>query len=77
MRGLALVVDGQLLHINVQRFRGGLVFKAHRHCASLNSRLESNKEEEKGRAPPRNPNRPALPFTGLTREQGVTGVPRS
>ena len=32
---------------NVQRFRGGLVFKAHRLCVSLNSRLESNKEEEK------------------------------
>jgi len=31
----------------VQRFRGGLVFKVHRLCASLNSRLESNKEEEK------------------------------
>jgi len=31
---------------NVQRFRGGLVFKAHRLRASLNSRLESNKEEE-------------------------------
>jgi len=30
----------------VQRFRGGLVFKAHRLCVSLNSRLESNKEEE-------------------------------
>jgi len=27
----------------VQRFRGGLVFKAH---VSLNSRLESNEEEE-------------------------------
>jgi len=27
-------------------FRGGLVFKAHRLCVSLNSRLESNKEEE-------------------------------
>ena len=36
----------QLLHINVQRFRGGLVLKAHRLCVSLNSRLESNKEEE-------------------------------
>jgi len=34
----------QLLHRNVQRFRGGLVFKAHRLCVSLNSRLESNKE---------------------------------
>ena len=31
---------------NVQRFRGGLVFKARRLCVSLNSRLESNKEEE-------------------------------
>ena len=27
-------------------FRGGLVFKAHRLCVSLNSRLESNEEEE-------------------------------
>jgi len=33
---------GQLLHRNVQRFRGGLVFKAHRLCVSLNPRLESN-----------------------------------
>ena len=30
----------------MQRFRGGLVFKAHILCVSLNSRLESNKEEE-------------------------------
>jgi len=30
----------------VQRFRGGLVFKAHRLCVSPNSRLKSNKEEE-------------------------------
>jgi len=29
----------------VKRFRGGLVFKAHRLCVSLNSRLESNKED--------------------------------
>ena len=35
-----------LLHRIVQRFRGGLVFSAHRLCVSLNSRLESNKEEE-------------------------------
>jgi len=35
----------QLLHIHVQRFRGGLVFNARRLCVSLNSRLESNKEE--------------------------------
>ena len=36
------------------RFRGGLVFKAHILCVSLNSRLESNKEEKKkkkGRSP--------------------------
>ena len=33
-------------HRNVQRFRGGLVLKAHRPCVSLNSRLESNTEEE-------------------------------
>jgi len=32
--------------INMQRFRGGLVFKAHGLCVSLNSRLESNKEEK-------------------------------
>ena len=36
----------QLLHSNVQRFRGGLVFKAHKLCVSLNSRLECNTEEE-------------------------------
>ena len=43
----------QLLHRNVQRFRGGLVFKAHRLCVSLNSRLESesNKEEKSTSAP--------------------------
>ena len=40
---------GQLLHRNVQRFRGGLVFKPHRLCVSLNSRLESNKEEADSR----------------------------
>ena len=28
-------------------FRGGLVFKAHRLCVSLNSRPESNKEKER------------------------------
>ena len=36
----------ELLHRNVKRFRGGLVFKADRLWVSLNSRLESNKEEE-------------------------------
>ena len=36
----------QILRRNVQHFRGGLVFKAHRRCVSLNSRLESNQVEE-------------------------------
>ena len=36
-----------MINRNVQRFRGGLAFKAHRLCVSLNSRLESNREEEK------------------------------
>jgi hypothetical protein len=31
----------------VKQFRGGLIFKAHGLCVSLNSRLESNKEEKK------------------------------
>ena len=35
------------LHRNVQRFRVRLVFKPHRLCLSLNSRRESNKDEEK------------------------------
>ena len=30
----------------MQRFRDGLVFKAHSLCVSLNSRLESNQEAE-------------------------------
>ena len=38
------------LYRNVQRFRGGLVFKDHRLCVSLNSRLASNKEEEDAQA---------------------------
>ena len=38
----------------MQRFQGGLLLEAHRLCVSLNSRLESNEEEEKflGRTPP-------------------------
>ena len=42
----------------LKRFRGGLVFKAHRHFVSLNSRLESNKtkrEEEEAPCPPTSP----------------------
>ena len=34
----------------VQRFRGGLVFNAHRLCVSLNARLESKEEEEEEEA---------------------------
>jgi len=36
----------QLIHRNVQRFRGGLAFKAHGLCLSLNTRLDRTKEEE-------------------------------
>ena len=36
---------------NVQWFRGGLVFEAHRLFVSLNSRLESNQEEEEEETP--------------------------
>ena len=36
----------ELLRRIVQQFRGGLVSKARRLCASLNSRLESNRKEE-------------------------------
>ena len=41
-------VGTEMCYRNVQRFRGGLVFKAHRLCASLSSRLESNTEDEEG-----------------------------
>jgi len=34
-------------HTARQRFRGGLVFEAHRLCVSLNSRLESNEDERR------------------------------
>ena len=40
------LAEGFGVCINVQRFRGGLVFKAHRLLYHLNSRLESNQEEE-------------------------------
>jgi len=41
-------VKGSLV-CDTRRFRGGLVFKARRLCVSLNSRRESNKEEERRR----------------------------
>ena len=47
----------------MQRFRGGLVFKAHRLCVALNSRLESNKEEEET---------PPTPQSGLQGENMAT-----
>ena len=49
----AKTVRKQACPRNVQRFRGGLVFQAHRLCVSLNSRLDSNteKEEEEGTSP--------------------------
>ena len=39
--------DIRKVHRNVQRFRGGLVFQAHRLCVSLNSRRARNNEEKK------------------------------
>jgi len=45
-RSVQFSVCEELLHRNVQRFRGGLVFKAHGLCVSLNTGLESNEEEE-------------------------------
>ena len=39
-----LLLDGDAPRL---RFRGGLVFKAHRLCVSLNSRLESDTEEKR------------------------------
>ena len=39
----------QLLYINVQWFRDGLAFKAHRLYVSLISRLESKAEKERER----------------------------
>ena len=41
-------IQEQLLHRNVQRFRGELVFKADRLCVSLSSRLERNTEDKEG-----------------------------
>jgi len=46
LRALLAIQSSGVSHRNVRRFRGGLAFKAHRLCVSLNSRLESNKEEE-------------------------------
>ena len=52
---LSLTWSGRkiLASSNVHRFRGGLVVKAHRLCVTLNSRLESKKEEEKKDLPTR------------------------
>jgi len=56
--------------VNVHRFRDGLVFKAHRLCVSLNSRLESNKEKTKkvrGRRA-----KPAFSLTAYSTRSDVT-----
>jgi len=45
--GVVVSISEQLLYINVQRFRGGLVLKAHRLLYHLT--LASNKEEEEVR----------------------------
>ena len=36
---------GTFQQVRKKRFRGGIVLKAHKLCVSLDSRLESNKEE--------------------------------
>ena len=36
---------------NVNRYRGGLVFKAHRLCVSLSFRLEIDNEQEEEKVP--------------------------
>ena len=41
-------IQEQLLQRDVRRFRGGLLFKALKLCVSINTRLESNKEEKEG-----------------------------
>jgi len=61
----------QLLHRDMQRFRGGLVFKVHRLCVSLNSRLENDKEEEGGCGAAT----PATPAPECGNEQAAAGVP--
>ena len=38
--------QSERIHRNLQRFRGGLVSKAHRLCVSLNCGLESNNKRE-------------------------------
>ena len=43
---MSLLLLEQLLRRNVKRFRGRLVFKAHRLFVLLNSRLESDKGEK-------------------------------
>ena len=56
-----ILAPGEVFFITLTprvEFRGGLVSKAHRLCVSLNSRLESNKEEEEG-------------FAGEAREGGA------
>ena len=46
-RGLARLI--RMRRINMQQIRGGLVLKARRPCVSLDSRLESYREEEEER----------------------------
>jgi len=68
-RGMVL----QLLHNNMQPFRGGLVFMTHRIFVSLNSRLESNKEEEEEGAVSHQNLRPGVVMNAIDSEQRVWG----
>ena len=56
-KGDDLAVTGRLLHINVQRFRGGLVFKAHRRLyhSTLDLRVIKKKKKVTGRREPCQP----------------------
>ena len=56
---------GAELLCGIQWFQGGLVFAAHRLCVSLNSRRESNKEEEKTKIHGGAPSWPCAPSSVL------------
>ena len=64
-----LLTRSQLLHINVQRFRGGLVFKAHR---LVYHSTQSNKDEEKVGPDTRTPQPSTLNAKPYTRQAGLT-----
>jgi hypothetical protein len=66
LQGLLLLWDADLsiyeqqLYINVQRFWGGLVLKAHRllYCSTLGSRVKNKKKTLERKVPGRDPQQP-------------------